>query len=247
MARIACHVHGRGRGHASRARAVLPRLRAAGHDVRVFGGGHACDVLADDPGFTEVRPCLPGPGLARSFARRFRSDWQTYDDSQPDAVVTDCDLAALHVAAARRLPTLAMGHGLIFRHTQLPEGLPWLSRWREIVNAASSSCAAHMRVPVRFAPVEPRINGTSPNFRDIVLDSHGAAACGDYRLTTDDYVTAVTSNNCHAPTEHLNLRPVGGDCAVVPGGGSPTSLGILVALVTALAARRRRAGRRPLR
>jgi len=160
MARIAYFVHGRGRGHASRARAVLPRLRADGHELRVFGGGHATDVLADDPAFTEVRPCLPGRGLAASFATRFRSDWTTLGDYRPDALVTDCDLAALHVAAARRVPTLAMGHGLIFRHTKLPAGLPRLARWREIVNAASSSWAAQVRVPVHFAPVAPRTEGT---------------------------------------------------------------------------------------
>lgn len=173
MARIAYYVHGRGRGHASRARAVLPRLRGAGHEVRVFGGGHACDVLADDPSFTQVRPCLPGRGLAGTFARRFRADWRVQEDFGPDAVVTDCDLAALHVAAARRVPTLAMGHGLIFRHTHLPEGLPRLPRWREIINAASSSWAARMRVPVHFAPVEPRTPGTRvarPDVGEDLLD-----------------------------------------------------------------------------
>jgi len=64
-ARIAYGIHGFGRGHAMRARAILPRLQQR-HDVLVLAGGDAHRALADD------FPVLEIPHLKYAFSRRGR-------------------------------------------------------------------------------------------------------------------------------------------------------------------------------
>jgi len=163
MATIAYFVHGRGRGHAVRACAVVPALRAAGHTVRLYGGGASRDVLRSDPEFTPVEACLPGPKLLATFWRRLKADRARLSlgsPERPDLVVTDADLSSGYAARLQRLPALAMGHGLLFRHCRLPAGLPFWARQKEVLNAGSSSWACQQRVVVHFAPAAPKTRGT---------------------------------------------------------------------------------------
>lgn len=153
MARIAYFVHGRGRGHASRARAVLARLEADGHDLHVFGGGDAVELLGERHDFTEVVPCLPGSQLIRTSWRRFRQDVTRLRHLAPDVVVTDGDLAAAHTALYLRLPSLAIGHGMLYARCCLGPGLPRSTRVRQTLRAASSSWPCDHHVVVHFAPV----------------------------------------------------------------------------------------------
>jgi len=67
MIRIAYFVHGRGKGHAIRARAVVGGLRG-GYEVRLFCAGEAWDALTDLPCAEPVLPCMPGKGTIGSFA-----------------------------------------------------------------------------------------------------------------------------------------------------------------------------------
>lgn len=88
---------------------------------------------------------------------------------RPDVVVSDGDGPSVHAALALGLPRLAVGHGLLFHHAALPSSIPRLARWRETINAASSSWPARRRVVVHFAPVAPRTEGTviaRPDLRD---------------------------------------------------------------------------------
>lgn len=160
MARVAYFVHGRGKGHAVRARSVLSRLSADGHELFVFGGGEAARLLADRRDFAGVRPCVPGPGLVRTLAARIVEDIRRLQKLEPDAVVSDADSPSVHAAAVLKLPTLSMGHGLVFGHCRVPPELPWRGRLRERINAASSSWPCRHRVAVHFSPVAPRTRGT---------------------------------------------------------------------------------------
>lgn len=169
MTRVAYFVHGRGRGHAARARVAIPRLRADGHDVHVFAGGQALELLADVTTARAILPCVPGSGLARAWSARMSHDVGVLSALRPDVVVSDGDGPSVHAALALGLPRLAVGHGLLFRHAALPSSIPRLARWRETINAASSSWPARRRVVVHFAPVTPRTEGTviaRPDLRD---------------------------------------------------------------------------------
>ena len=152
--RIAYFVHGRGRGHASRARAVLARLEAEGHELHVFGGGDAVALLNDRRDFTEVEPCLPGRGLVTLAWHRWCQDVARLRRLTPDVIVTDGDLAAAHAALYLRVPAVAVGHGILYGRCRLGPGLPRFGRLREALRAASSSWPCGHHVVVHFAPVE---------------------------------------------------------------------------------------------
>jgi hypothetical protein len=160
MARIAYFVHGRGKGHAVRTRAVVERLR--GDDlVRLYCAGRAYDVLRDHPGAEEVLTVAPGPGMLRAFGLRFRADRQRLRRFRPCLVVSDGDGPSVNAAWSLGFPVLAIGHGLVFRHTRLGPVLSPLQRFREVLNAATSSWPAAHRIAVHFAPVEAATRGTT--------------------------------------------------------------------------------------
>lgn len=159
MIRIAYFVHGRGKGHAVRTRAVVGAL-GKGFDARVFCAGAAWDSLQDLPGAQPVLPCLPGSGMLRAFALRLRGDRERFRRWRPDLVVSDGDGPSVNAAKSLGIPVVAVGHGLILHHTHLPAALPLGQHLRERLNVASSSWPAYRRVAVHFAPVAPRTEGT---------------------------------------------------------------------------------------
>ena len=158
MIRIAYFVHGRGKGHAIRTRAVLAALATG--EVRLFCAGEAWDVLSDVPCAEPLLPCMPGRGMLGAFGLRFRADRERLKRWAPDLVVSDGDGPSVNAATSLGIPVVAVGHGLVFRHTDLDSALPLRRRVREIVNVASSSWPAARRVAVHFAPVQPRTPGT---------------------------------------------------------------------------------------
>lgn len=159
MSRIAYFVHGRGRGHAIRTQAVMEHP-ANDHELRLFCAGEAFDVLGHLSMAEEVLSCAPGKGMLSSWTLRFQADRERLRRWRPDLVVSDGDGPSVNAARSLGIPVVAVGHGLIFRHTRLEAKLPSLKRLREMVNVASSSWPAIRRVAVHFAPVEPRTPGT---------------------------------------------------------------------------------------
>lgn len=173
MSRIAYFVHGRGKGHAVRSRAVIKPLRTR-HEVRSLCAGKAWDTLEDLNDAEPILACIPGKDMLRTFTLRLRGDRVRLRRWAPDLVVSDGDGPSVNAARSLGIPVVAVGHGLIFRHTRLGTALPLAKRAREIVNAASSSWPASRRVAVHFAPVQPRTFGTyvaRPDLRpEIELD-----------------------------------------------------------------------------
>ena len=181
MTRIAYFVHGRGKGHAIRTRAVMEHLRG-NDDVRVFCAGEAWDVLKDVPGAEPTLPCMPGKGMLSSFRLRFHGDRERLRSWSPDLVVSDGDGPSVNAAKSLGIPVMAIGHGLIFRHTHLNSSLPFHKRVREFANVASSSWPAARRVAVHFAPVRPRTPGTYVARPDLRSEIHAAPTREDFLL-----------------------------------------------------------------
>jgi hypothetical protein len=152
--RIAYFVHGNGRGHAMRARSLVPALRSRGHTVEVYASDDAVAMLRD-LGVIEVDDFAPGPGLARRFTARFLADRALLRAVRPDVVVTDGDAPSLHAAVCVCIPSIAIGHGLLFAHCHLPISLPLHKRIREAVNAGSASWLANRVIVVHFGMLEP--------------------------------------------------------------------------------------------
>lgn len=181
MARIAYFVHGRGRGHGVRTCAVLRRL-PRGHELRLYCAGSAYELLHAHPACEEVSLCAPGRGMTGTFARRFAADRLRLQAFEPDLVVSDGDGPSVNAAWSLGVPVLAVGHGLVFRHTHLRAPLPWFGRLREAVNSASSSWPASRRVVVHFAPVGPATPGTVVVRPDLELEPKAQEKRDDFIL-----------------------------------------------------------------
>jgi UDP-N-acetylglucosamine--N-acetylmuramyl-(pentapeptide) pyrophosphoryl-undecaprenol N-acetylglucosamine transferase len=73
-----------------------------------------------------------------------------------ELVISDGDLPGLLAAHALRIPSVAVGHALVFSECKRPPTLatgPWL---REATKAAASCAGAQRRIAVNFVPLEPR-------------------------------------------------------------------------------------------
>ncbi|WP_104987063.1 glycosyltransferase family protein [Sorangium cellulosum] len=159
MARIGYYVHGRGRGHASRALAVAGALREAGHELRIYGGGQAADLLGGLPEHRAVRPIYPGVRGVIELPRRVAKELVEQAGFRPDAIVSDGDVPSLLAARALGIPAVALGHDLVFARCRLPEGLPRL-RVLACQRTTWASRRARYAVAVHFLPTEPIVPGT---------------------------------------------------------------------------------------
>lgn len=198
MTSLAVHlyVHGRGRGHASRAIPLVAALGARGHHVRVFAGGDAVDVLRPYADTTAVRSLPPQLGFdaLATLRRRLATDVAQTRAVRPDVVVSDGDLPGLCAARLCGVPTIALGHGLVFLSCRRPRGVPRLPWWREAAKAGVASLGARRRIATHFAvlpvrrrdttlarpPVRPWSRTTPPDrivayFRDGIDDAQLAA------------------------------------------------------------------------
>lgn len=153
--RIAYFVHGRGRGHASRSRAVLERLRLEGHTVRSFGGGDAEDVLRHTPGFSRCQVVGPGRALVRRAMARISHDRALLKSFDADCVISDGDMPSVLAASSLGVRSIAIGHDLVFTRCRLPCSLPLSALLAE---HASSFHTSFVRsgVAVNFVPLEGR-------------------------------------------------------------------------------------------
>lgn len=170
---IAWYIHGRGRGHASRSRQIVERLRERGDRVVVMAGGDALDLLADLDQVETIDVVVPGPRGLPTIARRTSGDRRRLDALRPDVVVSDGDAPSLGAARRLELPTLAIGHDLVFARCRLPADLPRTSVWFEKLSAAPSHHLADAGVAVHFLPIEPRAPRTRvarPDRRDDLPD-----------------------------------------------------------------------------
>jgi UDP:flavonoid glycosyltransferase YjiC (YdhE family) len=165
--RVVYAVHGHGRGHASRAAAVVPGLLAAGASVELAAPPEVFRVLAAaiDAGArprhtVSLRrgPLAPVRLLGRALSTARESL------RRADLVVSDGDQGALLAARVRRLPSLAIGHDLVFAPGIAPDGLPMAPRFVQQINglpllAATRGVAVHF-LPMPYpSTVPPRNTG----------------------------------------------------------------------------------------
>lgn len=152
--RIAYFVHGRGRGHASRAQTIVPALTEDGHDLRLFAGDQAIDLLSGLPvaAIKSVKPGLRGTLLVPG---RLGHDRSALKQSKPDLVISDGDAPSLVAARSLGIATLAIGHDLVFTGCQLPPDLPAGALRAERRSALFASRLGGRGVAVHFLPIQP--------------------------------------------------------------------------------------------
>ena len=125
------YVHGRGRGHATRSRAVISRLREAGLQVVAFAGEAAEPLLRDHVTTHPVRSLVPTAGREAPLlvASRVRAAVAALRRERADLVISDGDLPGTLAARIAGRPSLAVGHGLVFLCCARPSGAP-AGPWR---------------------------------------------------------------------------------------------------------------------
>lgn len=152
------YVHGRGRGHATRSRAVITRLQQAGLRVVAFAGESAEPLLCEHVITHPVRSLLPGDGrhAPRVIASRVREAVSLLRRDRADLVISDGDLPGTLAARIAGRPGIAVGHGLVFHCCERPSEAPAGPWRREAIKAAASTLGAQRKIAVSFVPLPVR-------------------------------------------------------------------------------------------
>jgi uncharacterized protein (TIGR00661 family) len=143
--RIVYGVFGYGRGHTTRALAVLPWLEQH-HEVHLFAGGMAHDMLSVERSVTRV-PCLSyhyvggemdvratlqhnaGQALdVLTYGSRLRSVVDAMRELRPDAAICDVEPFTHRAAAILGIPRISFDHYGILAHCRPP--VPFADRLR---------------------------------------------------------------------------------------------------------------------
>ena len=151
-------VHGRGRGHGTRSRVLYELLVNYGYDVRVFAGEGALGSFANIAEVHEVDSLLPSSGLRapRLVLDRLNHASIQHRRKQASCVVSDGDLPGILHARRYGIPSIALGHGLVFSHARPPEGVPRVVWEREGLKSRLSSIGSSFQLAVNFVELSPR-------------------------------------------------------------------------------------------
>lgn len=149
------YVHGRGRGHATRALSVIPALKQAGYRLQVFAGRSALPLLKECMQCGPIHSLMPGELFLTLPKLLQRSVWACTRGlrTAPLAVISDGDLPSSVASSLAGIPVIAIGHGLIFSHCERPEGVDAQAWAREAKKATLASCGSTRQVPVSFCPL----------------------------------------------------------------------------------------------
>ncbi len=200
--RIAYGVFGYGRGHATRAAAVLPELTQR-HQVLIFAGGDAYEQLWSQ--YPVVK--IPTLGYAYTTHAR-RSNWLTFKhnawhvldmlyrgptfqavyremrDFRPDVVISDAEPWTHRAARRLGIPRIGFDHFGILVHCRLP--MPWTDRvraWRDALVYRRLMGKPQRVIVSSFYDAPPRWSGVTcigPLLRDEIL--RVTPRRGDYLL-----------------------------------------------------------------
>ena len=150
------YIHGRGRGHATRSRAVIDMLRAAGYAVRVFAGEDARALFSGDHTPVLSMPLGIGWSLPALLYGRVRAAGRALRQEGARIVLSDGDMPSMLAGRLSGVPTVAIGHGLVFSHCHPPPGAPRAPWRREALKARLASVGASHCIAVNFAQLSPR-------------------------------------------------------------------------------------------
>lgn len=182
MARVAYFLHGRGRGHGSRSFPIARHLRAVGHEVTVFAGRDAMDLAGPDDPATAIESVMPGAGALPAAARRYRGDRAALQRLRAQLVVSDGDMPSLLVARREGLPSVAVGHELVFTRCGANAHEPVFERVYQGLNSWHSRWLPDHAIAVHFLPLDSPAADVSVARADLgwIDAARGRATIGDF-------------------------------------------------------------------
>jgi uncharacterized protein (TIGR00661 family) len=159
-------IHGRGRGHASRSFSVNRGLRTAGYTPTLHTGGDARDLLGSAGKRRE--PLRPNALAPLALLTRSATDSLRFGRARPDIVVSDGDQAAVLGAKVAGIPSLVVGHDLVF-HPRVNTGFDECAELRfQRLNSLPMRAGSRL-IAVHFLPAssdDPRISVARPDTLD---------------------------------------------------------------------------------
>lgn len=153
--KITYFVHGRGRGHSSRAISVVARLREAGYEVDVYAGRDAFEVLKALPKVAPIDSVLPNSSPLLFF-RRILGDIKRLNSSGADVIISDGDAPCTYAARWLGKHVISIGHALIFRYCNHPFSLAGTGYRLEKFKVAMATGMANFKVAVHFTAIRPK-------------------------------------------------------------------------------------------
>lgn len=111
--KIAYYVHGRGRGHSSRALSVIKKLILRKYKLKIFAGRDAYPVLRESFEVASVASIFPHSSVL-DFIKRLIHDYKQLKHIRPDVLISDGDAPSTWAAKLLSVPVISIGHALVF-------------------------------------------------------------------------------------------------------------------------------------
>ncbi len=168
MTRVHFYVHGRGRGHGERSRSFIERLCHHSYEVRIFAGRDALSVFQDME-VERVESIMPGAGMSlpRALVQRIHAARRAMRREAPELLISDGDLPSIWAARLCKVPSIAIGHGLVFSHTRRFGALPRLPWLREASKARLASLGSERQIALSFVPLKAKRSAARVTFPPI--------------------------------------------------------------------------------
>lgn len=167
---IAYFVHGRGRGHSSRALYVIKKLILRKYKLKVFAGRDAYPVLNEHYQTQLVSSIFPQSSFL-DFIKRVIHDYKLLRKIKPDVVISDGDAPSTWAARLLGIHILSIGHALVFPYCK--HAIP-LSRWelaKENFKVRVSSQFSNFKFILHFCKLPLKDKKSILVKPDITIDS----------------------------------------------------------------------------
>ncbi|UXX79560.1 hypothetical protein N7E81_00345 [Reichenbachiella carrageenanivorans] len=149
---IAYFVHGRGRGHSSRALSVIKKLILRKYTLKIFAGRDAYPVLKNEGNVSLIQSIFPETSPF-GFIKRLIHDYRLLRQINPSVVISDGDAPCTWAAKFLGIPVLSIGHALVFPYCNHAIPLPQWGLLKESLKVRMTSQWADFKFILHFCPL----------------------------------------------------------------------------------------------
>lgn len=149
---IAYFVHGRGRGHSSRALSVIKKLILRKYTLKTYAGRDAYPVLRNEGHVSPIQSIFPASTVL-DFIKRLIHDYQLLRHLKPSVVISDGDAPCTWAAKLLGIPVLSIGHALVFPYCHHTIPLPLWGLLKESLKVRITSQWADFKFILHFCPL----------------------------------------------------------------------------------------------
>ena len=154
---IAYYVHGRGRGHSSRALSVIHALTGSAlTDIHIYAGRDAYPVLSHAPNCQPIQSIFPDSSPL-TFIRRIIQDFNRLRKLKPNIIISDGDAPSVIAARILGIYSISIGHALVFPYCNHSIELPKAGLRKENLKVRIATQLSNYKFIVHFCKLPTRI------------------------------------------------------------------------------------------